>query len=318
MTSKHEIRSVDEHGDTVDESISINGVVNNPDGSISATNISGDDDSSSMVPRRIVSVTGSATVAAGGTETVFTHNGGPGVLYGLHHSQASQPFQKRIYVDGSSDPVFQYHSLDGMAWNGDQAYEKIGAENGYDYIWTTRTPIGYEDSFKYEAHSTASNQHTVYGFSWGHDDIASAYGSVGRLETRGDGNKDTGAPTGETTIVDTGAGVKGAFQYAFIELFGAGGQDFELRVYFDGESTPSIQIDYPFMWNLFQGVAHSGTSFMGVADQDDTNSAYGFYLNPGAWGLYGFFADRMEVTVVNDSGSGGDYDWDVGWVEDLG
>ena len=146
-----------------------------------------------------------------------------------------------------------------------------------------------------------------------------SYGSVSAWIPYGDEEHDTTAPaTTETTLVDTGTGHRGRLNDITCEIdqSDSASEDFEIRVYIDGESTPSINVSYTTFFRMYGNNSQTGNSIFGTGNRQTTSpNKYSVYLDLRALGCPSYFKDRLKVTAYNPSSDPGDYDWIVLWDE---
>ena len=256
-------------------------------------------------------------------EVEFLSGSGKGFVFGVHHRVygAESLMERRIYIDGETTPSIKLADMiDGMGYWWPNANTILKPTIGYHtednisyhYIMFPFAPPKFNSSVSLKLYNSlgASFNASAFGII---GLVISDFGdfpAVGNVKAIHEHDTSIGANS-TVTLLDTGTGVKGRFRAAFVELdhVDEDGANFELRIYHDGEASPSIKLTHNLMKSLFGDSPQTGFDAYGCGSENTSRAAFGFYFSPGQLGICSYFKDRLKVEVYNPSGQAGDVDW---------
>ena len=266
------------------------------------------------------------SIGANSEETVLSKSASGHVLgFWARSDETFHDWRKRFYYDGEESPSFDASAIqDGIAPVSSTEYiikhnvggsRHLGSSYGGTY-YLFQHPPRYPDSIEFALRNTTGSDHPAWAYAWVTEDLD--IDTFGGFRTLSDGNvEDSIGNKEEKTLVDTEEGTKGRLRSAFVDIDKTNGNEVDLRIYTDGENTPSFELNLATIQLLANDNQFTGPSFIGTGLNHNSKEEqhHSFYFNPAALGVYSYFSNKMLVTIKNHSGKG-NLDWTVIWDEE--
>ena len=270
--------------------------------------------------------------------TVVDEDNGPGFILGV----GSASFDDRAganlntIIDGIESAEWTRTTRDGMF--GGAPMRNINRNKFTKGLYWKRSPnrengalsfihfssgppqSGFTDSFEMEIDRGSIDGANLTGFAMLGKPMPS-FPEFQNYRLRADyGGKDDIVDGGEEkTMIHYDDG-PGRFEWFAFELkeevadSGGTSRDYAVKVYFDGEEEPSIDIPFELAYQLTgkavqDGNPVFGTGWIETEEWDGNREAYSHYLDFSPLGMYPHFESEMELTVTNPGSATGELDW---------
>lgn len=196
--------------------------------------------------------------------------------------------------------------------NQGEYWTQDASSNSWSYV-NYEEPLPYTDGVSVELHNPSG---ATSPEGWALATVADRLNipPMKRWKRHAVGDEDQTIAAGETLTLATTTG-RGRFYGYWMDTDNHVNYDQTMRVYIDGETTPSIELNTGFVSNIWRGYDMAGSDEFGVGEDTSGAAQLTHYYTPGHMGLYSDFEESMTVTFTNNDTNAGAMDWSVIWDE---
>lgn len=282
-----------------------------------------------LPPTKIHAFTTNYTNLANGATTTLGTRNVPGYASSFHLGTTggappvASDFEWRFTIDGETsagaahsliaigDSVSDPGTARNMRNQGEH-WTQDASNNSWSYV-NYEDPLPYHDSVSVDLHNPSGSNSPE---GWAMATVADRLNipPMNRWKRHASGDEDQPIAIGETITLANVSG-RGRFYGFWMDTDNHDTYNQTMRVFIDGEASPSVELNTGFVSELWRNYDMSGSDTFGMGEDSPAAGQLTFYFTPGHMGRYSDFESSLLVTIENNDTAAGSMDWAVVWDE---